>query len=62
MQAKNLSWVNGSILSKKSIKTDNVIVPIIDFIKKFFPILYIDNINNGILISNIIVPIGIFNK
>lgn len=37
-------------------------VPIIDLKKKLFPILNTDIINNGILITIIIVPIGRFNK
>ena len=62
MQAKNLSLVSGSSLSRKSIKADNATVPIIDLIKKLFPILKIENKNKGTLIINIMVPIGILNK
>ena len=54
--------VKGSNLSKKSIKTDSATVPIIDFIKKLLPILKMDKINNGTLINNIMLPIGMFNK
>lgn len=62
MHAKNLSFVNGSNLSRKSIKIDSVKVPIIDLKKKLFPILKIAKINNGTLIAIITIPIGRFNK
>ena len=62
MQAKNLSFVNGSNLSNKSINIDNETVPISDFIKNFFPILKMANKNNGAFIAGIVVPIGMFNK
>ena len=62
IQAKNLSVVIGGYLSNISINTDKDIVPKIDFIKNSFPILYPANMNNGIFNTNIITPIGIFNK
>lgn len=62
MQAKNLSFVSGSNVSKISIKIDNAMVPTIDLKKKLLPILKIAKINNGTLITIIIIPIGKFNK
>ena len=62
MHAKNLSFVKGCNVSKKSINTDSVIVPTIDLKKKLFPILKIAKKNNGTLITIITIPIGKFNK
>lgn len=62
MHAKNLSFVKGCNVSKKSIKIDSVNVPTIDLKKKLFPILKIAKMNNGTLIPIIIIPIGKCNK
>ena len=62
MHAKNLSFVNGCILSNMSIKMDKLTVPTIDFKKNTFPIFIIYIKNNGTFINNILTPIGIFNK
>ena len=51
-----------SVIFISIIYNDKLIVPIIDFIKNSFPILYHANKNNGIFISIIITPIGIFTK
>ena len=60
--AKILSFVNGSILFKTSIKKDKLIVPIIDFTKKLFPILNVAKLNRGTFKIKIVVPIGKLNK
>ena len=45
-----------------SIKKENVVVPINDFTKKFFPNLYTAIINSGMLNASIVVPIGMCKK
>ena len=56
-----LSFVNELNVSKISINIDKLNVPIIDFRKNFFPILYPAIKNNGIFKLAIVTPIGIFN-
>ena len=59
IHASILSCVKGSNLSKKSIKIDRLIVPIIDFSKNLLPIFTVANKNKGIFKASIVVPIGI---
>ena len=51
IQAKNLSFVIGGYLSNISINKDRLTVPIKDFTKNSFPILYPANMKSGILVQ-----------
>lgn len=59
---RNLSCVNGVILSIKSIISENTIVPYIDLANNCFPILKYAIINNGIFNANTVTPIGTLKK
>ena len=56
IQPKNLSSVSGLNFSNISRNNDNNTVPAMAFIKKCFPFLKNDIINNGIFSASTIVP------
>ena len=62
IHAKNLSFVRGGTFSNISINIESNVVPKIDFIINFFPILKNAHIKKGTFKAKITVPNGNLNK